>query len=98
MSQNSPSASDQVKFVYVEAGASLPSTLDNNTIYFDANTQRLVVSGVSIYNPVVYESDPQVAPKTLLVTQKQYEDMKDADPSQIDDETLYLIYENSVEE
>ena len=102
MSQNSPSNASQVKFVYVKAGASIPNPPESNTIYFDENTQRLVVSGVSIYNPVVYDSssaeipvsDPS-SPRTILLTQEEYSTL--LEQSHVDANTLYLIYEEDVE-
>lgn len=102
MSQNSPSDESQVKFVYVRAGASLPSSLESNAIYFDENTQRLVVSGVSIYNPVVYDpssaeipASERSSPRTILLTQEEYSTL--LEQSRVDANTLYLIYEEDVE-
>ena len=95
---SNPTNNAKVQFKYIASGASLPNPLDNNTIYFDENTQRLIVSGVSIYNPVVYNSSPQLAPKTILLTQEQYNNLRYAVPTQIDEDTLYLIYRSDFED
>lgn len=85
-----PAPSSYVKFVYVPKGERLPELLDSSTIYFDENTQRLLVAGVNIYNPVVYKSDPIISPEQVLLTQEEYNALTDAEYR---DDVLYIIYE-----
>ena len=96
---SNPTSNSQVQFKYIKAGASLPNPLDNNTIYFDENTQRLIASGVSIYNPIVYNADPQpgdpiISPPQVLISQDEYDALKES--GEVDEGTLYLIYREDI--
>ena len=89
---------EDYKTLYIDGS----DTPDSDTIYYLTDTaghQHIFMNEKEYaVTPVVYgQEDTPLSPPTVLLTQNEYDTLKNSVPTQIDENTLYLIYEPSLQ-